>query len=143
MIARIWRGAVRLHDGDAYAQYMRSSGMPGYESTPGNVAALMLRRDLVDKCEFLMISLWESMDSIRAFAGDEPEQAVFYPEDDSLLIERDVTVRHYVVDTPRRRQPFWALSPGSEHNRVKVAPTKGAHRLTATFWHRLSSTEFE
>ncbi len=99
MIARIWRGAVRLHDGDTYAQYMRSTGMAGYKSTPGHVLALMLRRDLEDTCEFLMISLWESMDSIRAFAGDEPGQAVFYPEDDRFLIERDLTVRHYVVDS--------------------------------------------
>lgn len=99
MIARIWRGAVRLHDGDPYAQYMGSTGMPEYRSTPGNVAALMLRRDLDDTCEFLMISLWDSMDSIKGFAGDEPEQAVFYPEDDHFLIERDLVVKHYVVDS--------------------------------------------
>jgi hypothetical protein len=99
VIARIWRGAVRLRDGDAYAQYMGSTGMAGYKSTPGHVLALMLRHDLEDTCEFLMISLWESMDAIRAFAGDEPGQAVFYPEDDRFLIERDLAVRHYVVDS--------------------------------------------
>ncbi|MGH2700508.1 MAG: hypothetical protein ACRDJ2_01910 [Actinomycetota bacterium] len=88
-----------MNDGDAYAQYLRSTGMAAYESTPGHVLALMLRHDLGDTCEFLIISLWESMDSIRAFAGDEPGQAVFYPEDDRFLIERDLMVRHYVVET--------------------------------------------
>jgi hypothetical protein len=58
-----------VRDGDAYAQYMRGTGMAGYKATPGHVLALMLRHDLEDACEFLMISLWESMDSIRAFAG--------------------------------------------------------------------------
>jgi hypothetical protein len=44
-----------------------------------------------------MYTTWESMDAIRAFAGDDPEQAVFYPEDDRFLIDRDLTVAHYEV----------------------------------------------
>lgn len=97
MIARIWRGAVRRDDGDDYADYMLSTGIPGYKKTPGNVAAFMLQRDVDDVCEFVMLSLWESMESIKAFTGDDPEKAVFYPEDDRFLIERDLTVRHYEV----------------------------------------------
>jgi heme-degrading monooxygenase HmoA len=57
----------------------------------------MLRRDLEDRTEFVMYTTWESMDAIRAFAGDDPEQAVFYPEDDRFLIDRDLTVAHYEV----------------------------------------------
>jgi heme-degrading monooxygenase HmoA len=50
--------------------------------------------------EFLTFSLWESVDAIRAFAGDDIETAVYYPDDDRYLIERDATVRHYeVVDS--------------------------------------------
>jgi hypothetical protein len=37
------------------------------------------------------------MDAVKAFAGDDPERAVFYPEDDRFLIERDLTVAHYEV----------------------------------------------
>ena len=97
MIARIWRGATRIVDGDSYAEYMNSTGIAGYRSTPGNRAAVMLRRDVGDRCEFLMLSLWDSMESITAFAGDDPETAVFYPEDDRFLIERDLTVTHFEV----------------------------------------------
>lgn len=89
MIARIWRGAVRREDGDAYADYMQATGIAGYVRTPGNRAALMLRRDVGDRCEFVMFTLWDSMDEVTAFAGPEPERAVFYPEDDRYLIERD------------------------------------------------------
>jgi heme-degrading monooxygenase HmoA len=99
MIARIWRGAVRREDGDSYAEYMQATGIAGYTRTPGNRAALMLRRDVGDRCEFVMFTLWDSMEAITAFAGTEPEKAVFYPEDDRYLIDRDLTVDHYEVHT--------------------------------------------
>ena len=95
--ARIWRGAVRQQDGDAYARYMEKTGLTEYRKTPGNLSATMLRRDLEDRTEFVMYTTWESMDAVKAFAGDDPERAVFYPEDDRFLIERDLTVAHYEV----------------------------------------------
>ena len=97
MIARMWRGLVRRDDADAYAEYIGSTGMAEYRSTPGNQGAWMLRRDDGDHSEIVTFSLWDSRDSIRAFAGDDIDQAVFYPEDDRFLIERDLRVRHYEV----------------------------------------------
>lgn len=99
MIARIWKGAVRREDGDAYAEYMLATGIAGYTRTPGNRAALMLRRDVGDRCQFVMFTLWDSMEAVTAFAGAEPSKAVFYAEDDRYLIERDLTVDHYEVHT--------------------------------------------
>ena len=99
MIARIWRGAVKKSDADAYADYMRQTGIPGYSKAPGNRGAWMLRRDVGDKTEFLMFTLWDSLDSIKAFAGEDYEAAVFYPEDERFLVERDLTSAHYVVET--------------------------------------------
>lgn len=98
MIARIWRGAVAQSDGDAYAEYMNATGVAGYTSTPGNRGVWMLRRDVGGKTEFMMFTLWDSMDAIKGFAGEQPEVAVFYPEDDRFLIERDEFVSHYEVD---------------------------------------------
>jgi heme-degrading monooxygenase HmoA len=97
MIARIWRGAVRRDDADAYAEYIANTGMAEYRSTPGNHGAWMLRRDDGDRAEIITFSLWDSRESIKAFAGDDIDQAVFYPEDDRYLVERDETVRHYEV----------------------------------------------
>ena len=97
MMARIWRGTVRREDADAYADYIGNTGMAEYRSTPGNQGAWMLRRDNGDRSEIITFSLWDSRASIRAFAGDDIEQAVFYPEDDRFLIERDLIVRHYEV----------------------------------------------
>ncbi len=99
MIARIWKGAVRRQDGDDYARYMRETGVAAYARTPGNQGVWMLRRDVGERTEFVMFSLWDSLEAVRAFAGDDYETAVFYPEDERFLVERDLTATHYQVDT--------------------------------------------
>lgn len=97
MIARTWKGAVRREDADAYAAYMRDTGVPGYAQVPGNRGVWMLRRDAGERTEFLMFTLWDSLDAIRTFAGSDHETAVFYPEDDRFLVERETTSTHYEV----------------------------------------------
>ena len=98
MIARIWKGAVRREDGDEYAQYVNDTGLSAYAATAGNRGAWMLRRDVGDRTEFLTFSLWESLDAVKAFAGEDYEAAVYYPEDDRFLVERDEITAHYDVD---------------------------------------------
>jgi len=97
MIARMWRGVVRPDDADEYAVYIRDTGFSAYGETPGNRGAWMLRRDTETGTEFITFSLWESEDAIRAFAGDDIETAVYYPEDDRFLIEKEPKVRHWDV----------------------------------------------
>ena len=97
MIARIWRGAVRASDADAYVQYVRETGIDEYEKTPGNRGAWVLSRTDGDRAEIVTLSFWGSREAIEGFAGQDIERAVFYPEDDRFLIERDLTVLHYEV----------------------------------------------
>jgi aminoglycoside 6'-N-acetyltransferase len=99
MIARLWTGAVRKADGNAYAEYMRATGVAAYARTPGNRGVWMLRRDIDDRTEFVMFTLWDSLDAVRAFAGEDHETAVFYPEDERFLVERDLRASHFEVDT--------------------------------------------
>ena len=98
MIVRRWRGAVARADAEAYAAYVEETGIAAYAATPGNRGAWLLRRDLEDGLtEIVTLSHWDSMDAIRAFAGDDPERAVYYPEDDRWLVERDERVTHHEV----------------------------------------------
>jgi heme-degrading monooxygenase HmoA len=97
MIARIWRGVVRREDADAYAVYIAETGFADYAATEGNRGAWMLRRDDGDRTEFITFSLWESLEAIHGFAGDDIETAVYYPEDERFLVERELTVKHYEV----------------------------------------------
>jgi heme-degrading monooxygenase HmoA len=97
MIARIWRGVVRAQDAGAYAAYITQTGLDGYRQTPGNRGAWLLRRIEGDLAEFITLSFWESRQAIEGFAGQDIERAVYYPEDDKFLVERDLTVRHYEI----------------------------------------------
>lgn len=98
MIARVWRGWVETAGADAYVAYMAETGLPGYARTPGNLGAHMLRREAGDgRTEVVMVSFWESMDAVRAFAGDDPERAVFYPRDEEHLVAAEKTVAHFDV----------------------------------------------
>jgi heme-degrading monooxygenase HmoA len=96
-MARTWRGATRAEDADAYVEYLEKTGISEYRATPGNRGVLGLRRVVGDKAEFLLVTLWESEEAIRRFAGDDIERAVFYPEDDRFLVEKDEQVSHFEV----------------------------------------------
>ncbi len=97
MIMRSWRGSTTLADAEAYYQYIQETGIKGYQSTPGNRGVYVLRRTVDGRAEFLLLSLWDSMEAIHRFAGPDPERAVFYPEDERFLVEFDRTVNHYEV----------------------------------------------
>jgi heme-degrading monooxygenase HmoA len=97
MIARTWRGAVRSEDGEAYAEYMERTGFAALRGTPGNLGVFGLRRVRDGRAEFVVLSLWNDESAIQAFAGDDPTRAVFYPEDERFLVERDLHVDHYEV----------------------------------------------
>ncbi len=97
MIARIWSGAVRTADADAYAGYVRDTGFAEYGRTPGNRGAWLLRCDDKGTTEFITLSLWDTVDAIRAFAGEDIEAAVLYPEDQRYLIGAGSRITHYEV----------------------------------------------
>jgi heme-degrading monooxygenase HmoA len=99
MIARTWTGAVLREDADAYADYIRETGFAEYGRTAGNRGAWMLRRDKGDRTEFITLSMWDSVEAIKAFAGEDIEAAVLYPEDERYLIDGESRVAQYdVVD---------------------------------------------
>jgi heme-degrading monooxygenase HmoA len=97
MIARSWSGVTRAEDADVYLEYLHATGIPEYRATPGNRGVLALRRIVGDRAEFLLLTLWESEEAIRRFAGEDIERAVFYPEDERYLIERGERVEHHEV----------------------------------------------
>jgi heme-degrading monooxygenase HmoA len=95
MIARIWRGTVRETDKDTYYAYLQETGLKEYAAVPGNRGVYTLRRVSEGKCEFLLLTLWDSWDAIKAFAGPDYEKAVYYPEDKRFLLELVPLVEHY------------------------------------------------
>jgi heme-degrading monooxygenase HmoA len=103
MIARIWQGRTRPAMGKPYYAYLEQTGLQEYRATEGFQQVMVLTREMGDETEYLLITLWDSMEAVRRFAGPEPERAVYYPEDDRYFPEHERTpyVRHYQVrDAP-------------------------------------------
>ena len=97
MIGRIWRGVTRERDKDIYFEYLQKTGIKEYASVPGNKGVWVLRQVKDGKAEFTLLTLWESWEAIKAFAGPDYEKAVYYPEDEKFLLELDPYVSHYEV----------------------------------------------
>jgi heme-degrading monooxygenase HmoA len=98
MIARTWRGWVRTERAAGYVEYIARTGLSAYTKTPGNLGAEMWTADLGDgRTEVVTVSWWSSRADIEQFAGKNIEIAVFYPEDDDYLIDRETTVTHFEV----------------------------------------------
>jgi len=95
MVVRTWRGWTNSEDAEAYTAYLEETGLKEYRGTPGNEGVLLLRRMVGEEAEFLLVSTWSSMEAVQRFAGDDPERAVFYPEDEKYLTRYDVHVDHY------------------------------------------------
>jgi heme-degrading monooxygenase HmoA len=99
MIARIWQDSTRAGMGKAYYEYLAQAGLEAYRETEGFKAVLVLRREIGDESECVLVTLWDGTEAVRRFAGPEPERAVYYPEDDRYFPDHERTpyVRHYDV----------------------------------------------
>lgn len=101
MIARTWHGVVPASRADEYVEYLQKTGIPEYKDTPGNLGVYMFRRIEGDKAHFLLLTLWDSEEAIKRFAGPDMEKAKYYPEDEEFLLELEPNVTHYeVLATP-------------------------------------------
>lgn len=97
MIMRVWRGITSREQGDAYLEHLRQTALPKLAEQAGQRGAWVMRRVQGDHCEFQLLTLWESLDSLRAFAGDQPERAIYFAEDDKFLLNMEPLVRLYDV----------------------------------------------
>jgi heme-degrading monooxygenase HmoA len=97
MISRTWHGRVPAERADAYHGYLLRTGLADYRATPGNIAVLVEQWVEGDTAHFLITTVWESLDAVKRFAGEDYEAARYYPEDDDFLLERELKVRHAEV----------------------------------------------
>jgi heme-degrading monooxygenase HmoA len=99
VIARHWRGLARREFAAAYIAHLESETFPAVRALPGFVGASILRRDVDAGVEFLVVTEWQSLDAVRAFAGDDLEAAVVPQKVQAMMVEFDGRVRHYEVVT--------------------------------------------
>jgi heme-degrading monooxygenase HmoA len=97
MIGRLWRGWTTAGNAPAYEEHLRRETLPALERIDGFAGAHVLRRETDGGIEIVVITLWQSLDAVRAFAGEAYETAVIPPEARKLLARFDATVLHYDV----------------------------------------------
>jgi heme-degrading monooxygenase HmoA len=97
MIARLWHGITPAQKADIYLEYLNKTGLADYQATEGNLGVQLLCRIEGDRADFLIITLWESVEAIKRFAGEDYEKARYYPEDEDFLLEFEEKVVHYEV----------------------------------------------
>jgi heme-degrading monooxygenase HmoA len=95
MILRTWRARATVASAEAYARHLREEVVPELDRIPGFRGVWLLRRDHDDMAELLVITRWDGMGAILAFAGDSPEVAVVAPEARAVLSEFDAHVTHF------------------------------------------------
>jgi heme-degrading monooxygenase HmoA len=96
MVVRSWRGYAAASESQAYPKHLLQSVRPKLEQLAGFQGLYLLRRR-AEETEFCVLTLWDSMDAVRAFAGDRPEHAVVEPEARAALVRFDDSVSHYEV----------------------------------------------
>ncbi len=96
-IMRLWHGEVAIEKADEYEKFMIERAAPDYDSVEGLVKLYFQRKNEEKKTHFLLVTLWDSIESVKKFAGDNPENAKYYPEDDDFLLEKEEHVSMYEV----------------------------------------------
>ena len=101
MIARMWFGRTKAEDHDAYLAYLEESGVAELKRTPGNRGVMVLRRFEGDETEFGVVSFWDSLEDVKAFAGEDVDVARYFPADERFLLEFTPKLKHFEVARER------------------------------------------
>ncbi len=103
MINRIWHGWTTQRNADAYEKLFKEEIFIGIQSRhiQGFKNIQLLRRDAGEEVEFVTIMLFDSLDAVREFAGEDYEVAVVPPKARELLSHFYERSQHYDVRTMR------------------------------------------
>ena len=104
MISRIWHGWTAPENADAYENLLQEEIFVGIRdrSIPGYHGIHLFRRELGDEVEFITLMWFDSLESVRTFAGDDYEAAVVPPKARLLLKRFDQRSQHYEVRAENR-----------------------------------------
>lgn len=99
MISRIWHGWTTLENAEAYESLLKNEIFSGIEDRQitGYKGIHLFRRNIGNEVEFITIMWFDSLESVRSFAGEDYELAVVPPKARALLSRFDVRSQHYEV----------------------------------------------
>ena len=97
MIARVWHGYARPEHADAYEALLKPELLPGISKKQGYKGSYLLRRSAGPEVEFITVMLWDSIDAVRAAAGEDYETAIIPEERRKYLSRYDAKSAHYEI----------------------------------------------
>jgi heme-degrading monooxygenase HmoA len=97
VVARIWHGYTKPEHAAAYEAMLKPELLPGIGGVRGYEGSYLLRRNEGSEVEFITIILWESIDAIRAFAGQDYETSIVPEERRKYLSRHDAKAVHYEI----------------------------------------------
>jgi antibiotic biosynthesis monooxygenase (ABM) superfamily enzyme len=99
MILRYWRGWTTPDNADAYQKIVSEQVLPGIAARrlEGYRGAYLVRRDLDQEIEFATVMMFDSLDNVRAFLGEDYETAYVPPAARAVLARFDEKTAHYSV----------------------------------------------
>lgn len=97
VILRYWRGWTTPDHADTYERIVSEQVLPGIAARrlEGYRGAYLLRRDLDQEIEFATVMIFDSLDNVRAFAGEDYETAYVPPAARAVLARFDEKSAHY------------------------------------------------
>lgn len=98
MISRQWTGLCMPSFANDYIEHLKTETFPHLHTLNGFIRAEILKRGTAQGVEFLVITVWDSIDAIKLFAGPSPEVAVVPKAVKNMMIKYDFEVRHYEIE---------------------------------------------
>ena len=99
MISRTWHGIVPLEFKDRFKEYLNRTGVKDTKEISGNRGAYVKIVEEGEYAHFFLCTFWETMEDVIKYAGDKPEIAVTYPEDEQYRLISDPVVIHLKVNS--------------------------------------------
>lgn len=97
LILRMWKARSTAEKSDQYIQHATTRVFPALEAIKGHRGAYLLQRPADGEVELVVLTLWESMEAVRKFAGAQAEKAIVEPEARAILTSFDQSVTHFEV----------------------------------------------
>ncbi len=144
-----------MEQADSYLAFLLTKGTKEYRDTPGNVSVKVWSNKQNDCCHFWTVTEWDSWDAVKRFAGADIDKAVYYPEDEGVLLEFEESVSHYQcydVSAGRVRkyilqlqqlyaggswqgESFVSKFEGVDELAAFSQPVPGVHSIAEIVWH--------
>ncbi len=97
MIERVWSARTTRDGARQYAEHFRHVVLPELAAIAGYRGAQLMEREQDGAIEVVVVTRWNTLDAIRAFAGEEMDRAVVHDAAAALMTDYDRKVRHYGV----------------------------------------------